>query len=284
MCVPPVDGTLYFFSKKVKVFWVTRVQSCAIVTDDMLTSLETIARGAGELLLRHYGIATEQYTKSDQRDIVTDADVAVNAFVLGEIQRLHPEHGIVAEESGPIRPEAEYVWYVDPLDGTMNYLHGVPLFSVLIAVAHQGQLLHAAVYDPLHDQLALATRGQGATLNGQRIQCSTQLDWSASTGCLGARWNNERKKINARLFRSEQTIWVNAVGSSGISALYVATGRRDWMFSLGSRVWDYAAPVLLLEEAGCTVTTLEGDPWTPAATSVVASNAVLHKELLRTLQ
>jgi len=250
----------------------------------MLDALARFAREAGELLREHYGHATAQYTKGERSDVVTDADVAVNALLVKRIRERFPDHGILAEESGGFQEQAEYVWYVDPLDGTVNYLSGIPLYAVLLAVAHQGKLQYAAVYDPTHDELALAAAGQGATLNGQPMHCSEQLDWARATGSIGARWNSERKRMNAKLFREERDVWANALGSTGISGLFVASGRRDWYFSLGSSVWDYAAPALLLQEAGCVVTDIEGQPWQLDSQSLLAANHVLHKELLRALR
>lgn len=254
-----------------------------------LTDLERMARQAGRILSEHYEKET-QVTYKGVIDLVTEVDHASEAFLLGEIRRLFPTHNILAEESGlSSNGGAEHLWLIDPLDGTVNYAHGIPIFSVSVAYAYRGQVVLAAIYDPMRDELFTAERGGGAYLNGtRRLRVSDQEELAKSllvTGFPYDAWNSERDNFDNFVRLSKRTQGVRRLGSAAIDLCYVAAGRFDGFWEMGLKPWDVAAGGLIAEEAGAVVTNLEGgaDYLSPPQ-SVVTSNPRLHPRLLAALR
>lgn len=225
-----------------------------------LSDLESLARAAGKILYNGYEKDHDVQFKG-AIDLVTEIDHQSEAYLLGEIQRRWPESRIFAEESGE-SGRGELVWYVDPLDGTVNYAHGVPVFCVSIACAWNGQVQLGAVYDPMRDEMFAAERGQGARLNGRVIRVSKATELQKAllvTGFPYDTWtalDNNLKHFGkfARL-----TQGVRRLGSAALDACYVAAGRLDGFWELSLRAWDVAAGALLAEEAGARVSTIKGE-------------------------
>ena len=246
--------------------------------------IRSLARQAGTVVLKYFGAAKVQYAKANAADVVTQADVASNRLIVAAIRRQYPRHGIISEEQDEVAGDAEYVWIIDPLDGTRNFATRTPLFGVMIGVAHRGVMELAAIADPCQARLYFARRGRGAFCNGRRIHCATTRAWAYSYGCMGVHMQANKLPSLRRLINSSARapFWVNAFGSAAVNAIYVADGRRDWYWSHSAGgVWDYAAPSLLLQEAGCIVTDVSGQPWGLTATSLVAAPPGLHAKLLR---
>ncbi|MDO8559747.1 MAG: inositol monophosphatase family protein [bacterium] len=253
------------------------------MTDVLAKFTADITRQASRLVSRRFGRSGVKYTKENRADVVTEADLAANRLLVQAIKKKFPSHGIVSEEQPDWQKDAEYLWLVDPLDGTRNFSTGTPLFGVMVAVAKNGVLQHAAIADPPNGKLYLAHRGRGATCNGKPVHCAATKDWVYSYGCTGAGLRANKLASLQRLIASaaREPLWLSMFGSAAVAAMYVADGRRDWAFSRSSGgVWDYAAGVLLMEEAGCTVTDMDGKPWTLASTSLVAAVPALHAKLL----
>ncbi|PWH15094.1 MAG: inositol monophosphatase [Anaerolineae bacterium] len=254
-----------------------------------LTDLEQMARQAGRILAAHYEKET-QVTYKGVIDLVTEVDRASEAFLLGEVQRLFPAHNILAEESGlTSNGDTEHLWLIDPLDGTVNYAHGIPIFSVSVAYAYRGQVRLAAVYDPMRDEMYTAERGQGAYLNGtRRLHVSSQTELAKSllvTGFPYDAWNAERDNFANFVRLSRQTQGVRRLGSAAIDLCYVAAGRFDGFWEISLKPWDVAAGGLIAEEAGAVVTNLLGEPdYLSPPQSVVTANPLLHVKLLAALQ
>lgn len=248
--------------------------------------IKQVTRQAGKFIAQQYGHVGVAYTKRNVADVVTEADVASNRMLADAIRKKFPAHGIVSEEQPEWQTDAEYLWIIDPLDGTRNFASGVPLFGVMVALARDGVLESAAIHDPISDRLYFARRGQGATCNGKPIRCSTRTEWGYSYGCGGASLGAGKADIMGRLIRSavDAPFWMNLLGSCAVCAMCVAEGRRDWWVSLSGGVWDYAAGALLLQEAGCTVTNLKGAPWTIADREMAVAPPALHAELLRRIE
>ncbi len=249
-----------------------------------------IARGAGAILREAFGKRTT-VTHKGAIDLVTDADRASEAFILAQIKRRFPDHDVLAEEGGGHDLGASYRWVVDPLDGTTNFAHALPHFAVLIAVqerAPQGALhpVAAATYDPLRDEMFAASRDGGATLNGRAIRVSATTRLIDATLTTGFAYD--------RLFRSDDnhaefcrlnllSQGVRRLGAAGLDLAYVACGRVDAFWEYHLHEWDLAGGILLVEEAGGTVTTLAGDDAVAGDRSLAASNGVLHTPLLAAL-
>lgn len=244
--------------------------------------IQDIAKQAGKITLDFFKIAEVQYIKKDALDVVTQADLAANKFIVESIKKEFPNDGIISEETGESDIEAEYVWIIDPLDGTLNFSKGIPVYTILIARAKAGIVELAVVYDPIHDELCYAKRGEGAYLNGNKIQCTQMKTLDDTVGCINANIRSDTTDKLGKMIAvsSNGKVCATSFYGIGINALYVATGRRDWYMANGGSLWDHAAPSLILEESGCVITTLEGKPWTFADKTMLAANPELHGYIL----
>ncbi len=249
----------------------------------MQNFIKEIAREAGDIVLKKFGKIGVKYTKRDATDVVTEADEASNELLVNRIKKHFPAHGIISEEQPKFQPDADYVWIIDPLDGTRNYSTGTPLFGVLIGLAYKNIMQLATIFDPVHDEMFFAERGGGAFLNGKPIACSKRAELKHSFGCLNTHWSANRidwlKKVIHAAEMSD--FWTSGFGSVAISSAYVAAGRRDWYCGFGASLWDYAATSLVLSESGCLVTNAAGEPWRLEHCELVAANPALHPTILK---
>ncbi|OGG66494.1 hypothetical protein A3I99_04330 [Candidatus Kaiserbacteria bacterium RIFCSPLOWO2_02_FULL_45_11b] len=239
---------------------------------------------AGAIVMDYYGKANVLMSKERVVDIVTEADLASDKFIVEAIKRNYPEHGIVTEESGLYNTDAEFVWYVDPLDGTKNFESSVPLFGINIALIQSGDIVLAGIYLPATRELIIAEKGMGASLSldghERKITCSQKQDWTGAYGIGPIRYSKENSDLQQTLASlSNNTTWISAIASPAVSAVWVADGRRDWYTSPGSNSWDFAAPVLIAKEAGCIVSNFEGKNWSPGDRGVIVTNNYLYPEL-----
>lgn len=245
-----------------------------------------VTKAAGEHLLKYYGKSLSSKAKSGPTDFVTKADVETNTLIVAAIQKRFPTHGIVSEEMAQQNTGAEYVWYIDPLDGTRSFMTRTPHFAVLIALAHHGVVRYATTYNPLLNELFYAEKGKGAFRNGKRIHVSHTTEWERSWGFVSTRLSKKNVDIMSLFARyaKQHPFNVSAHGSTGESAMYIADGRRDWWVSHNASVWDYAAASLIIPEAGGVVTTHSGKPWGLTDTEIVGANPFLHKKVLSILK
>lgn len=250
----------------------------------METFIKTITKKAGDVLKEKFRTVGVKYAKQDVYDVVTEADLLSNEILTAAIKKQYPAHGIISEETGEYQTEAEYLWIIDPLDGTLNFSTHVPNFGVMVALAKNKRIKLAAIYCPMFDEFVFAKKGGGAYLNDKKITCSKKKKITESIGCLSASISPPNEWLWKKLLAKskEGKFIINIVYSIAVEALYIAAGRRDWKISSGAYVWDYAAPSLILAESGCRVTTLEGVPWQMemGKRSLVAANPRLHRELL----
>jgi myo-inositol-1(or 4)-monophosphatase len=251
-----------------------------------LSDLERLARQAGELLRRGYG-QEHQVDYKDVIDLVTEVDHQSEALVLGEIQRLFPGHRIISEEIGLVPGREGDQWYVDPLDGTVNYAHGIPFFTVSIAYASKGVVTLGVVYDPMRDELFAAERGQGAWCNGRRLQVSPVTEFGRSllvTGFPYDAWSTPNNNLENFSRFSKITQGVRRLGSAALDLCYVAAGRLEGYWELSLKPWDIAAGGLIASEAGAVVTNLEGhSEYLLPPISLLAAGPVLHSKMLEIL-
>lgn len=263
--------------------------------EQILEHATRIAQETGQLLREGFRQAKQIDRKSSAIDLVTQYDTEAEAFITGELQRLFPEHELFGEEgaySG--EPDRGYSWYIDPIDGTNNFAHGIPIFSVSLALYHDSRPLLGLVYDPMRGECFQAIKGQGAYLGDgqsrQRLSVSKNdslLTSLLSTGFPYDRHHSRRNnlaQLEAFLMRAQG---VRRMGSAAIDLAYVAAGRLDAHWELKLSGWDIAAGVLLVAEAGGTVTTVDGHPLTVTYTddlNIVASNGLIHKEILDVLE
>lgn len=249
--------------------------------------LKRIIKEAGALGLSYYGNIGEIQTKSGPNDYVTEADIAVSDFLISQISSQYPDHAIVSEESvDSINEGAEWEWVIDPIDGTSNFAHGIPVWSVIIAVLHKGNIVYGAMYNPIADDLYFAHKDHGAWKNGGSLAVSSLED--LSTAKFHATFNI-RKSEGERCVDFATTVMRDLRRGtprrvSGVSSMaYVAAGAGDVFFGNGGKDHDYLAPALFCEEAGAVVTDMYGNPWTRHTENILVANPALHKQCLSLL-
>ncbi len=251
-----------------------------------LSEIESIARQAGAILREGYN-KDHQISYKGVIDLVTEIDRLSEEYLLGEINRRWPGSHITSEESGVTQGDPEHSWYVDPLDGTVNYAHRIPIFSVSIAYAYQGRMQIGVVYDPMRDELFSGERGRGAWLNGHKLQVSNTIELQKSllvTGFPYDAWNTEYDNFANFVHLGKLTQGVRRLGSAALDTCYVAAGRFDGFWELSLKAWDVAAGGLIAEEAGARVTNMKNLPdYIHSPQSIVAASPGIHAQLLEQL-
>jgi myo-inositol-1(or 4)-monophosphatase len=241
------------------------------------------AHKAGGLLRMHFERGVQAHTKSTQFDLVTEADKASETTILAVLTEAFPNHRILSEEGGGNHAESEYVWLVDPLDGTTNFAHGHPQFCVSIALQHAGGTVAGVVYNVMRDELFTAARGAGARLNGRPIRVSHTPTLTRSLLATGFPYDrqsdpqNNLDQFGDLLLRAQGVLHG---GSAAIDLATLAAGQLDGYWEFKLKPWDLAAGAILVDEAGGSVTNPQGaalDLWTG---NVVASNGHIHGEML----
>lgn len=250
-----------------------------------------IARKAGQTLIKHYLIRTRKRLKiefkGDSTNLVTDVDKKVEKQIAQFIESNFPEHGILSEEGISCRPSSKYLWIVDPLDGTTNFAHGYPHFSISIGIERDGEVIIAVVYDPLRDELFFAMKGLGARLNGRRIHVSNEKELDKSLLLTGfpydirVSYENNLNLWNAFVLKCQA---VRRDGSAALNLAYVAAGRADGFWEIKLKPWDTAAGSLLVMEAGGTVTDFVNRPVDIFGKEIVASNGKIHSQMLECIK
>lgn len=245
-----------------------------------------LAVETGEMLLRHAGgRRCVRYKGRGVANPVTEMDVAAEERIVRRIRREFPDHALVAEEGGA-RGDSPCCWYVDPLDGTTNYVHGLPLWCVSIGYAVQGRVMAGAVYAPAFGDLFWAARGRGAFRNGRRLRVSGTGRLAEALLATGFPYREPGRSRNLKLFGAFLTRAqaIRRPGAASLDLAWVACGALDgfWEFDLGP--WDLAAGVILAEEAGARVTDLRGGTFQLSRGQVVAANPTLHRAMLAVLR
>lgn len=220
-------------------------------------------------------------------DYVTAVDRAAETAIISEISAIHPTHRFIGEESGMHGPEnADYEWIIDPLDGTTNFVRGIPQFAVSIACRYQGKLEHAVVYDPIKREEFCASRGQGATLNGKEIRVSAARSLTGSLLVTGIPFSKETvQHIDAyhalcKALLQHNTAGIRRPGAASLDLAYLAAGRYDGFWEMNLRPWDIAAGVLLIREAGGHVSDLNGGETYMLKGNLLCGNPEVYREML----
>jgi len=254
----------------------------------MLNIAVRAARRAGSIINRATldGGALQVRSKR-ANDFVTRVDGAAEEAVIDIVRKAYPDHGFIAEESGESTPDAEYLWIIDPLDGTTNFIHGFPQYAVSIAVQRRGALEHAVVYDPTKNELFTASKGRGAFLNDRRIRVSKCLkldDALVGTGFpfkeLG-RLDLYMKQLQVFMSKSSG---VRRAGAAALDLAYVACGRLDAFWELGLAPWDMAAGALLIQEAGGLIADMTGEQDFMSTGDVVAATPKIFPAVLEAMR
>lgn len=250
----------------------------------MIRKINDIARMAGEVLLETAG-GDFSISRKKNRELVTTADLLSEKLLRTKLLELTPEAGFLGEESWEGEFPAPPFWIVDPLDGTNNYAHGYPVWSVSIAFWNGEQVEYGCVHDPCRNETFYASAGDGAFMNGARIRTSDFSELSDCIAATGFPYHRKEKDLGVDLGVLEYFLGrvqgIRRGGSAALDLAYVASGRLDGYWEEHLKSWDMAAGVLLVLEAGGRVSAYEGGKWTPSSQGVVASGDNVHSKMIR---
>ncbi len=245
------------------------------------------ARAAGNVIARHTDRLDTLTVSSKQRnDFVSEVDRLAEQAVIDIVRKAYPDHGFLGEETGR-HGGGEFVWIVDPLDGTTNFLHGFPAFAVSIGIRHKGRIEHGVVYDPLRQELFTASRGEGATLDGKRIRvtaCKGLEGALVGTGFPYLGHQDVDAFIAALKSVMVKTAGVRRAGAASLDLAWVAAGRLDGFWEFGLKPWDMAAGTLLIQEAGGIVGDADGGTGYMDSGDIVAGGRKVFAALVRELK
>jgi myo-inositol-1(or 4)-monophosphatase len=244
------------------------------------------ARAASKVILYHYDrLESLDVEKKGENDFVTEVDRQAEQVIIETVRDFYPDHAFLGEESGQ-SGDGDYLWIIDPLDGTTNYLHGHPHFSISIGIKHQNILRHGLVYDPLRDELFTATKGEGAFLNNKRMRVSIHGKLDSSLVVTG--WAHNKDGLLGDYLKIMKLLAVTAglrrSGSSALDFAYVAAGRFDALCELGQKPWDFAGGIVLVQEAGGVVGDFSGKDGYWEDGKVIAGNVKIFNELIKKLE
>src|SRR6266478_4721369 len=253
--------------------------------DSFVPAMAEIAREAGALLMEYFHQHVKVEYKGDA-DLVTIADRKSEILIRERIKKNWPVHDVLGEEQGLVNTGSDYRWYVDPLDGTTNFAHGFPVFSVSMALEHKGRLIAGVIYDPTRDELFSAEPGRGAHLNGESIRVSQIANLAESLVSTGFPSHKRHKNPNIHFYHqiTLHTHGVRRAGSAALDLCNVACGRFDGFWEFNLNPWDTAAGVLIVQEAGGRVTNFSGGPFRLDSRETLASNGLVHDALIAEFQ
>ena len=247
------------------------------------------ALSASRILLRHFDhLERLNVTAKQRNDFVSEADVQAEREIIQTLRKTYPNHGILAEESGEhSAQDDEYQWVIDPLDGTTNFLHGIPHFAISIALRHKNRLEAALIYDPIRQEMFTAARGSGAQLNDRRMRVSSVIHMENALLGTGFPFRHPQHQpaylgMFGKLFGS--CIEIRRAGSAALDLSYVAAGRLDAYWEIGLKPWDMAAGALLVQEAGGLVSDFGGGNEFMRTGNIVAGSPKVFKALLQEMQ
>ncbi len=252
----------------------------------MIEDIISIAREAGEIIRNGFGTDFNIEYKTNESNLVTEIDKASEKLITEFIKKKYPTHGILAEEGGETRNTSEYVWVVDPLDGTTNFAHGLPIFSVSIGVQKDNKTIAGTVYDVMNNIVYSSESGSGAFANDRKLSVSKNGNLSHAVLVTGFPYNiyeNPETALEkfAALIKASRA--VRRLGSAAIDLCYVARGVFDGFWEVQLNPWDMCAGKLIVEEAGGVVTDFAGNEINIFTKKILASNGFVHKEMMKIL-
>ncbi len=254
----------------------------------LLNVMVNAALKASKGLIRDFGeVEHLQVSKKGPADFVSKADMKAEDVLFEELSYARPKYGFLMEGRGEIKGESDTRWIIDPLDGTTNFLHGLPHFAISIAVEERGKLTAGVIYDPIKDEMFWAEKGDGAFMNDRRLRVSGRGDMGSSLLATGIPWKGRpgKEKFLAEAGGlMDQVSGIRRFGSAALDLAYVAAGRYDAFWEYDLNLWNVAAGIVLIREAGGMVTETDGRGFTPNAKSILGSNEELHTPMQRALK
>ncbi|MBN9483756.1 MAG: inositol monophosphatase [Bacteroidetes bacterium 43-93] len=242
---------------------------------------------AGKIIQQYFQGSFNIENKEGINNLVTEVDKHSEKAIIDIIRKNYPEHSIISEEEGEMLQESDYQWIIDPIDGTVNFAHGIPICCVSIGLKHKDELLLGAVYNPMMNELFFAEKGKGAYLNDKPIRVSSKTNFAKACLVTGFpyKWPNSSEHP-IRVFERFilEGLPVRRLGSAAIDLCWVACGRFDgfWEYNLSS--WDVAAGYLIVQEAGGRITNFDGAPYSVFDKETLATNGHIHEDMLRLIR
>lgn len=245
------------------------------------------AKAGGALIEENFEGVFKIENKSTVNDLVTEVDNMAEKAIIAVIKEHFPDHSIISEEQGTEIKESDYDWIIDPIDGTVNFAHAIPICCVSIGVRHKGQMILGAVYNPIMKELFFAEKGKGAYLNDMKISVSKKTDFKKACLVTGFpyKWPKSYEhpiKVFERFIM--EGLPVRRLGSAAIDLCWVACGRFDGFWEYNLNPWDIAAGYLIVEEAGGKITNFEGDPYDVDDKETLATNGLIHESMLKLIR
>ncbi|MFA5188186.1 MAG: inositol monophosphatase [Patescibacteria group bacterium] len=256
------------------------------IRQEIKNELPVLIRKAGQELLKIFHHSSKNHLKfKSKHEIVTSADFLSEKIILQKIKALTPNWRIISEERGDNKKASDYLWSIDPLDGTTNFYMGNPLFAVQIALLYKNEPILAWIYAPALKEYYFAAKNKGAYLNNKKISVSNRpLKKALLTFCHGDDQGDLKRAIKIYGHFKLHSFDIRQLGSAALEFGWVAKGRTDCYISPGHRLWDIAPGILLVKEAGGKIYDFHGKPWRLGAKSVFASNGVIDKDILKFLK
>ncbi len=245
-------------------------------------------RKASKILIRDFGeIENLQVSLKGPGDFVSAADKKVEKILIEELQKARPDYSILSEEIGLIDNDKSFKWIIDPIDGTANFLHGIPHFAISIGLEHDKEIICGIIYDPIKDEMFVAEKGNGSYLNNQRMRVSSRSklkDCMIFTG--GPKITSENKELSLKEynnFSSTVLVPIRKLGSAALDMAYVAAGRCDGFWQRNLNYWDIAAGIILVKESGGFVTDFDGENDYIQNKTILVTNSKINKEMIEVL-
>ena len=246
-----------------------------------------VAKEAGAIQMKYFGNITSTKKKSTNIDLVTKADIESEEYIINQINKEYPNHSILAEESGSITNENEYLWVIDPLDGTTNFSHNLPIFAVSIGLVKKNKgTICGVVYNPAADKCFYAEYKKGAFLNNTPIKCTSSKTLSDSLLSTGFPYlRDNRYDLSFEIFKEfyDKTRGIRRLGAAALDLCFVAMGRFDGFYEYELKAWDICAGSLIATEAGATVTDWDNSEMPSDGSRIIATNGLIHNEMIEIL-
>jgi len=250
--------------------------------------LEKVCLKASKIIIRDFGeIEKLQVSKKGPGDFVTKTDKKVEEILIEELEKARPGYNFLAEEGGTTKEKkSEFTWIIDPIDGTTNFMHGIPHFAISIGLEKSGELIAGIIFDPIKNEMFYAEKGRGAYLNNSRIRVSSRNivnDSVALTGGPAFAENNKQKFFEEYIAMSNQFHQVRKLGSAALDLAYVAAGRAEIFWHKNLKYWDIAAGIIIVKESGGTISDFKGKPFSLNNNQLLATNSRLDSDTVKIL-